>query len=313
MSHIDEIWPELPLNEWEPTYATLHMWFQIIGKVRLKLCPLVNHWWETALYVTPRGLTTSIMPHGPDSFEIKFDFIDHVLKIEKSDGQIRIMALQPKSVAAFYQEFMELMGSLDLQVEIDINPKEVPNPIPFNEDNTHYSYDRDYAERFWRILLQVEKVFEKFRSKFIGKVSPIHFFWGSFDFCVTRFSGRRSPPREGVDHITQEGYSHEVSSVGFWPGSGNINGPAFYAYAAPEPKGYEKSYIQPAAAFYNPPTKGFILMYDDVRKEENPETLILSFLESTYDAAANLGKWDRKNLERSTPKKTLIESPGALA
>jgi hypothetical protein len=212
------------------------------------------------------------------------------------------MALSPCSVADFYMEFMEILNSLGIQTQIDLNPKEVPNPIPFPDDRVHVSYDREYANRFWRVLVQSDRLMKVFRSHFLGKCSPVHFFWGSFDLAVTRFSGRRAPERAGADRITQEAYSHEVSSIGFWPGSGNIEGAAFYSYAAPEPPGFDKAPVKPAGAFYNPPTKGFILMYDEVRKSKNPDQMILDFFESTYEAAATLGNWDRPSLEKPRPR-----------
>ena len=292
-------WPSLPLEEWKETYATLHMWTQVVGKVRLAQTPLVNHWWNVPLYVTARGLTTSPMPYGAKSFEIDFDFIDHNLLIKTSDNEERIIKLRPISVAEFYGEVMENLRSLGLAVKIYTMPVEVPDPIRFTEDTQHASYDADYANRFWRILLQSDRVFKDFRARFLGKSSPVHFFWGSFDLAVTRFSGRRAPERDGADLITREAYSHEVISCGFWPGSGNIQAPAYYAYAAPEPEGYSQAMVRPAKAFYNPETYGFILLYDDVRQSAQPEETLLEFLQSTYDAGARLGNWDRSELERA--------------
>jgi Family of unknown function (DUF5996) len=291
-------WPSLPLEEWKDTYATLHMWTQIVGKIRLVQSPLINHWWQVPLYVSARSLTTSSIPYEERSFEIEFDFIDHQLVINTSDGARKTIALGPRSVADFYAELMATLRSLGIEVEIRARPDEVPDPIPFAEDRVHASYDPEYANRFWRILVQTDRVFKEFRSRFIGKCSPVHFFWGSFDLAVTRFSGRRAPEREGADSITREAYSHEVISHGFWPGSGNINAPAFYSYAAPEPAGFQQAKIRPASAFYNPATSGFILLYDDVRQADSPDDALMEFLQSTYEAGANLAQWDRASLER---------------
>lgn len=293
-----ETWPSLPLEEWQETYATLHMWTQIVGKIRLVQSPLINHWWQVPLYVSARGLTTSAIPYEARSFEIDFDFIDHQLLIKTSEGVTKTIALVPRSVADFYSELMATLRSLGIEVEITARPDEVPNPIPFAEDHAHAAYDAEYANRFWRILVQADRVFKEFRSRFIGKCSPVHFFWGSFDLAVTRFSGRRAPSREGADSITREAYSHEVISHGFWPGSGNIQAPAFYAYAAPEPAGFQQATIRPESAFYNPETGGFILLYDDVRQAASPDDALMDFLQSTYEAGANLAKWDRESLER---------------
>jgi hypothetical protein len=294
----DETWPSLPLEEWKDTYATLHMWTQIVGKIRLVQSPKVNHWWQVPLYVTSRGLTTSPIPYQARTFEIGFDFITHHLFITTNDGIERAMSLGPSSVADFYRDLMADLRSLGIEVEIRATPDEVPDPIPFAEDNVHASYDYEYANRFWRILVQADRIFKEFRSRFMGKCSPVHFFWGSFDLAVTRFSGRRAPEREGADSITREAYSHEVISHGFWPGSGNIQSPAFYSYTAPEPEGLPKEKIRPESAFYNPETGGFILLYDDVRQMYSPDEVILEFLQSTYEAGANLAKWDRESLER---------------
>ena len=294
----DDLWPSLPLEEWKDTYATLHMWTQIVGKIRLVQSPRVNHWWQVPLYVSARGLTTSAIPYKGRSFEIDFDFIDHQLIINTSDGRREVIQLEPRSVADFYQQVTKSLGSLEIDVKINARPDEVPNPIPFAEDHEHASYDPQYVNRFWRILLQAERVFTEFRSRFIGKCSPVHFFWGSFDLAVTRFSGRPAPEREGADLITREAYSHEVISHGFWPGSGNVTAAAYYAYAAPEPAGFSKETIHPASAFYNPETSGFILLHDDVRQADSPDEALLSFMQSTYEAGANLAKWDRATLER---------------
>jgi hypothetical protein len=291
--------PELPLEAWQNTYGTLHMWTQIIGKLRLALSPLINHWWEVPLYVNARGLTTSAIPYEDEIFEVQFDFIDHQLTIQTSGGSSKSMPLRAESVADFYAKFMSALKSLGIEVKIWTMPVEVANPIPFERDTQHASYDPEYAHRFWQILIFCDTVFKEFRSRFIGKDSPVHFFWGSFDLCVTRFSGRRAPERPGADPVTREAYSHEVISAGFWPGGGEIKGAAFYAYAAPEPAGFAQQSVQPSAAFYHPNLHEFLLMYDDVRKAASPREALLSFLQSTYEAGANVAQWDRKELERS--------------
>src|SRR5258708_3905081 len=254
------------------------MWTQIVGKIRLALSPRVNHWWEVALYVDSRGLTTSPIPYCGGTFEISFDFIDHKLLIRTSEGPSRELALAPRSVADFYRETMGALRSLGIAVKIWTMPQEIPNPIRFDQDEIHASYDREYAHRFWRILVSVDTIFKKFRAGFIGKCSPVHFFWGAMDLAVSRFSGRRAPDRPGADLINKEGYSHEDISVGFWPGGGEITDAAFYAYAAPEPEGFSKAPIRPKSAFYSPTMKEFFLMYDDVRKAPSPEDTLLEFL-----------------------------------
>ncbi len=294
-----ESWPALPLEAWQDTCATLHMWTQIVGKVRLAQSPLINHWWEVPLYISARGLTTSAIPYPQGIFEIEFDFLQHNLIIQTSQGPFKTIALQPRSVADFYQEFMAALLALGIEVKIWKMPVEIPNPIAFDRDTQHASYDREYAARFWRILLLTNSIFTEFRSRFIGKNSPVHFFWGSFDLAVTRFSGRRAPEREGADLITREAYSHEVISAGFWPGGGDIKGPAFYTYAAPEPTGYGQSRVRPDKAFYHSGMKEFFLMYDDVRSDPSPRSALLEFLQSTYEAGANLAKWNRAELERT--------------
>jgi hypothetical protein len=299
MSDTLEVWPALPLDAWQDTYSTLHMWTQIVGKVRMALTPLVNHWWNVTLYVSARGLTTSPIPYGPRTFEMQFDFIDHKLDIWTCDGLSKRIELAPRSVADFYAEVMSTLHSLGIDVKIHATPDEVANPIPFAEDRTHHSYDPVAANKFWRILVSVDSVFKEFRGRFIGKSSPAHFFWGSFDLAVTRFSGQRAPERPGADHMTREAYSHEVISAGFWPGAGEIKGPAFYAYAAPEPPGFKTQTVRPEAAFYHAGMSEFFLMYDDVRGAASPAALILDFMQSTYEAGANLAKWDRASLERS--------------
>jgi hypothetical protein len=296
--HADS-WPELPLKAWQDTYATLHMWTQVVGKVRLALSPRSNHWWGVALYVNARGVTTSAIPYGDGSFEVQFDFIDHKLIIQTSWGSSKTLALKPQSVADFYAEFMSALRSLGVVVKIWTMPCEVPNPVRFENDTQHASYDPEYAHRFWRILVSCENVFQEFRASFIGKNSPVHFFWGSFDLCVTRFSGRRAPERPGADSVTREAYSHEVISAGFWPGGGGVNNAVFYAYAVPEPAGFAEEPVQPAAAFYHPELKEFLLKYEDVRQAVSPRQALLSFLQSTYEAGSKLAHWDRKELERT--------------
>ena len=295
-------WPELPLSEWKDTLATLHMWTQIVGKIRLKLSPLENHWWNVPLYVTPRGLTTSAIPYNDRLFQISFDFIDHLLVIETTGGSIKTIALQPRSVAEFYQETMAALDSLKVPVTIWTTPVEVPDRTPFEEDQKHAAYDPEYAQRCWRILVQASRVLTKFRSRFIGKVSPVHFFWGAFDMAVTRFSGRPAPLHPGVPNcgvfVMQEAYSHEVSSCGFWPGGGLVNEPAFYAYAYPEPQGFKDYPIQPSEAFYHTGISEFLLPYDVIRSSKSHDEVLLNFLQSTYEAAATCANWDRRALER---------------
>jgi Family of unknown function (DUF5996) len=274
------------------------MWTQIVGKVRLALTPRINHRWEVPLYVNARGLTTSAIPYGDEISEIQFDFIDHKLVIQTSWGSSKTLPLKAQSVADFYAAFMSALGSLGIDLKIRTMPCEVPNPIPFEADSQHAAYDPEYVSRFWRILILRENIFQEFRARFIGKDSPVHFFWGSFDLCVTRFSGRRAPERMGADAVTREAYSHEVISAGFWPGAG-YRGPAFYACAAPEPADFAAQKIKPAQAFYDAQWKEFLLMYDDVRNAPSPRPALLSFLESTYAAGANLAGWNRKELERA--------------
>ena len=293
-----ECWPALPLDSWKDTYATLHMWTQIVGKVRLALTPLVNHWWNVPLYVTARGLTTSRIPYGDRAFELWFDFIQHQLVLETNEGLVKTLPLAPRSVSEFYKEFKEMLRSAGIEVKIWRMPVEIPNPIPFDQDTVHASYDRASVEKFWRILLSVDAVLNQFRARFIGKSSPVHFFWGSFDLAVTRFSGRRAPERPGADAMTREAYSHEVSSVGFWPGGGDVQGAAFYSYAAPEPQGFKDARIRPDAALYNQQLGEFLLMYDDVRTAKSPVATLLEFCQTTYEATATLGNWDRVALER---------------
>lgn len=298
----DTVWPSLPVAEWQDTYETLHMWTQIVGKIRMALAPKLNHWWHSTLYVTPRGLTTSSIAYGMRTFEISFDFLEHYLQIEISDGTSRRIALESRSVASFYQEVMSTLSALGLEVRIWTMPQEVAEPIPFDEDRQHAAYDPEYAQRFWRILVQADRVMRAFRSSFMGKCSPVHFFWGSFDLAVTRFSGRPAPEHPGgvpglADWVTREAYSHEVSSCGFWPGGGAVEEPVFYAYAYPAPEGFRDYPIQPQEAFYSEQMQEFLLPYEAVRQADEPDAVLLTFLQSTYEAAANLGKWDRAALE----------------
>lgn len=293
-----EIFPPLSLADWEATKDTLHLWAQIVGKIRLVQTPLVNHFWNVPLYVSARGLTTSAVPYERGLFEIEFDFIDHNLVIKTSEGATERISLAPKSVARFYEEVMTTLRTLGIEPGIRNLPDEIPNAIPFTEDETHQSYDGEYANRFWRILIQVDKVFGESRSKFIGKASPVHFFWGSFDLAVTRFNGERAPERENADSITREAYSHAVISHGFWLG-GNGMEAAFYAYAAPEPEGFRSAPVKPAAAFYSQDMKEYFLMYEDVRKAGDPKQVLTDFIDSTYEAAANLANWKRGEVERS--------------
>jgi uncharacterized protein DUF5996 len=298
-----EAWPSLPLDEWKATYATLHMWTQIVGKIRLAQSPWVNHSWHVTLYVTSRGLTTGPVPYANRAFNIDFDFVEHVLIVQSSDGRSNRVALQAQSVAAFYARLMEAMAMLDLRVAIYRMPNEVPDPIAFDKDETHREYDPEYANRFWRILVQVDRVFRIFRAPFTGKCSPVHFFWGGPDLAVTRFSGRPAPRHPGgipnlPDWVTQEAYCEEVSSCGFWPGGGPIPYAAFYSYAYPEPSNFAAAPVQPAGAFYSNDLHEFILPYDIVRESDSPDDTLLQFLQTTYAAAANLAGWDRASLER---------------
>jgi len=274
------------------------MWTQIVGKLRLALSPRVNHWWEAPLYVSPRGLTTSAIPYSAGIFEAEFDFLEHVLRFTTSTGETKLIALAPRSVADFYAQFSATIASLGIRAKIWPVPAEIPNPIHFDRDIQHADYDREYAQRFWRILVTVDTVFKEFRARFIGKASPVHFFWGSFDMAATRFSGRRAPDRPNSDIITREAYSHEVSSAGWWPGGGEITTPVFYSYVAPEPAGFREAKVGPETAFYHPRLAEFLLAYDDVRSASDPRGALIEFLQSTYEAAANLGNWDRSALER---------------
>lgn len=295
-------WPDLPTEEWRETYATLHLWTQIVGKIRLAKSPWLNHSWHVTLYVTPRGLTTSPVPDGTRTFQIDFDFIDHRLRISTSDGVNRHFALPGHSVASFHAAIMEALAELGISVAIDEMPNELPDPVRFSQDTAHASYDPDAVGRLLQILVNCDRVFKQFRTGFLGKSSPVHFFWGSFDLAVTRFSGRRAPRHPGgvpnlPDAVAHEAYSHEVSSAGFWPGSGPVDYPAFYSYAYPEPAGFRTAKVRPDAAFFSEAMSEFVLPYDAVRKADDPDEALLDFLNSTYDAAANAAKWDRDALE----------------
>ena len=297
-------WPSLPFREWRETYETLHMWTQIVGKIRLVKSVWVNHSWHTTLYVTSRGLTTSPIADGPRTFQIDFDFIDHSLLIRESGGEVRTMSLSPRPVADFYRELFDKLAELNLRVKIHTTPNEVATPVPFEEDYEHASYDAAQANRFWRALSQADRVFKQFRARFIGKCSPVHFFWGSFDLAVTRFSGRRAPEHPGgiphlPDWVAREAYSHEVSSCGFWPGSEQLPYPVFYSYAYPEPEGFREAAVRPAGAVYNAELREFILPYDEVRQSAAPDETLLGFMQSTYEAAAAAAAWDRPALERA--------------
>jgi hypothetical protein len=299
----DSAWPALPLAGWRDTYATLHMWTQIVGKTRLALAPMENHWWQVPLYVTPRGLSTSAMPSGNRTLAVEFDFIDHVLSFASSDGATAALPLVPRSVAEFYAAFMATLRSLGFAAAIRPVPVEIEVAIPFADDREHASYDADAAHRCWQILVQSDRVLKRFRGRFLGKASPVHFFWGSFDLAATRFSGRPAPRHPGgaphcPDYVMVEAYSHECASCGFWPGGGAIAEPAFYAYAYPEPAGYGERQVRPDAAHYSAAAREFILPYDALRRAADPDDALLQFLQSTYEAAADLARWDRAALDR---------------
>lgn len=296
------LWPELPYSQWKDTYATLHLWTQIVGKIRLAQTPWLNHSWHVTLYVSSRGLTTALIPYGQRAFQIEFDFLRHVLRVSTDNGSVREIGLFPRAVAEFYADVMQALSELGIEVRIYDMPNEIPTPIRFGEDYTHASYDGEYARRFWRVLVQVDRVLGEFRSAFLGKCSPVHFFWGSFDLAVTRFSGRRAPLHPGgvpflPDAVAQEAYSHEVSSAGFWPGNDSLPYPAFYSYAYPEPPGFPQAAVRPGQAFYNTDLHEYILPYDAVRTAADPDRALMEFLMSTYEAAASLGKWDRGAVE----------------
>ena len=298
----DEFWPALPFESWADTCATLHMWTQIVGKIRLRESAPINHGWHSTLYVTARGLTTSPIPHGRRIFQIDFDFIDHTLVIDASDGRSARVPLEPQTVAVFYRRVMDALAGLDIDVRIYAKPNEVADPIPFDRDEVHRAYDRAAVNRFWRVLVQNDRVFKRFRSGFLGKCSPVHLFWGALDLAVTRFSGHTAPPHPGgipnlPDRITREAYSHEVSSAGFWAGGGAIAYPAYYSYAYPEPPGFAGAAVGPSQAFYSTDLHEFILPYDVVRTAADPDRVLLEFLQSTYVAAADSARWDRAALE----------------
>jgi hypothetical protein len=300
-----DAWPALPLDSWRDTYATLHMWTQIVGKTRLALAPMENHWWQVTLYVTERGLTTSSIPFGNRTFAVDFDFLEHNLTVRTSDGMGRELQLAPRSVADFYADYLAMLRSLGLEVKIWPVPVEVETSIRFLEDRSHASYDAESATRLWRLLTQTDRVLKRFRGRFLGKASPVHFFWGGFDLAATRFSGRRAPPYPGGipnvgNWVMQEAYSHECSSVGFWPGGGPIPEPVFYAYAYPEPDGFRDYPVKPAAARYSQEMREFVLPYDAVRTAADPDEALLDFAQTTYVAAADRGNWDRAALERSS-------------
>lgn len=299
----DEIWPAIPIAAWSDTYETLHMLTQIVGKTRLALAPMRNHWWQVALYVTPRGLTTSAMPSGPRTAEVAFDFIDHQVIVRTSDGGLRTIPLAQRSVRDFYLEYFEMLHELGIEAHIIGVPVEVATAIPFAQDTQHASYDAESVSRWWRVMLQVDRVLQQFRGRFEGKASPVHFFWGSFDLAATRFSGRMAPTHPGgapncPDYVMVEAYSRECSSAGFWPGGGSQEA-VFYSYAYPEPAGYSSCAIRPAAAYYDSQLREFILPYDSVRQASSPDEVLLQFLQSTYEAAANCAGWDRAALERT--------------
>lgn len=298
------IWPEITYEPWKDTCHTLHRWIQLVGKVRTHLAPWTNHAWHSTLYVTATGLTTSLIPHSPHPFSIDFDFIRHRLILECSDGRRKELDLKQETVSSFYQRFYFLLQDFDLHPHFKKTPDEVSDPIPFSSDTTHCTYDHQAAQSFWKALVQVHRVMSVFRTRFIGKCSPIHLFWGSLDLALTRFSGRRAPEHPAgfpyiADKIVKEAYSHEVSSCGFWPGNEMLPEPAFYAYAYPQPMGYEKSQIPVKGAYYHPTLREFILPYESIRKERNMDEILLTFFQSTFEAAANLGKWDRDLLEQS--------------
>jgi hypothetical protein len=291
-------WPALPCEAWKDTYATLHMWTQMVGKVALACATPVNHSWAIAFLFTPRGLRTRLLTHGTRAFSMAFDFLDHQLVIETSDGARRALPLAPRSVADFYHEFMATLADMGLAVRIWPMPVEIPSPIRFEEDRDHKSYDREYVERWWRIVLRAQQVLTACRSAFVGKCSPVHFFWGAFDIAVTRFSGRPAPPREGPAFM-REAYSHEVISHGFWPGGGPLLEPTFYAYAVPEPAGLKTAAIEPDGAYYHGELGEFVLPYDVVRTSPSPEATLAAFVDSTYAQAATLAGWDRRALEKA--------------
>jgi len=297
-----DAWPELPYPAWKETYETLHLWTQIVGKIRCAQTPWLNQSWHVPLYVGPRGLTTTLIPNGHLSFEIEFDFLDHKLVVMTVSGARTAIDLKPQTVADFFTTLMAALAELGIQIRISEFPCEIPGAIAFSKDRTHAAYDGEYAQRFWRVLVEADRVLKQFRTGFLGKCSPVHFFWGSFDLAVTRFSGRRAPLHPGgvpglSDEVVREAYSHEVSSAGIWPGGGGIDYPAFYSYAYPEPDGFKNAKVSPKGAFYSETLREFILPYDVVRTAADPDVSLLAFLQSTYEAAASTGNWDRAALE----------------
>lgn len=306
MPRANPAWPQLSLAAWQDTYATLHMWTQVVGKTRLALAPMENHWWQCTLHLTNRGLSTTPMPHGVRLLTVEFDFIDHELQVRTDEGASRQLRLEPLTVADFYAKYMAALRDIGIELRMLARPVEVERAIPFSEDVEHASYDGAAVQGWWRALSQADRVFKQFRSGFVGKQSPVHFFWGSLDLAVTRFSGRPAPRHPGgapncADYVMVEAYSHECSSAGFWPGGGPVEEAAFYAYAYPEPEGYSARTVRPAAAYYHPKAREFILPYEAVRAAPDPDGTLLAFLQSTYEAAADLGKWDRAGLERPAP------------
>ena len=301
----ERFWPALPYGEWQATAETLHMWLQIVGKIRLSLTPWINHSWHVTLYLTARGLTTSPIPHGLDTFSIDCDFVAHELRIVKSNGASCVLRLRPHSVADFFRETIAALADMGIPVTIDHTPNELPDPIRFDLDEVHRSYEPAQANRFWRVLVQADRVFWKFRARFCGKCSPVHFFWGSLDLAVTRFSGRAAPPHPGgvphlPDSVAREAYAQEVSSLGFWPGNAAQPTPIFYSYAYPPPAGFAEAKVQPAAAFYSQDLREFVLPYDAVREADSPDEMLLAFAQSSYDAASLLGNWEREKLDEAT-------------
>jgi hypothetical protein len=297
------VWPALPLDDWRSTYDTLHLWSQMVGKTRLALAPMQNHWWQVTLYVTSRGLGGPPLPYGERTLDIDFDFLDHQLVMRTSEGATRSLPLRPRSVADFYGEYREMLKALEVDVRIRPVPSEMETVVPFQDDRAHSSYDADAAQRCWRALAQADRVLRAFRGRFLGKCSPVHFWWGGFDLSCTRFNGRIAPPHPGgipnlPDWITREAYSHECISAGWWPGGPPLNEPAFYAYAYPEPAGLPEAAVRPAKAYYHPVMREFILPYDAVREAADPDAVLMEFLQSTYEAAADLARWDRAALER---------------
>ncbi len=295
---LEEAWPPLPLAEWQGTCDSLHLWSQVVGKVKLALAPPLNHWWHVTFQVVPRGLTTGIVPYGERALEILFDLVDHELVVSTGEGRVKALPLVPRTVASFHEELMAALAALDVGVRIWPTAVEMPDPVRLDQDDAHTAYDATWASRFHRVLLQADGALREFAGRFQGKQSPVHFFWGSFDLCVTRFSGRRAPERPGADRVTREAYSHEVASFGFWPGGGAFPDAAFYAYAAPEPPGFSQASPVAWGARYDPALSEFILPYEAVRAADAPREAVCEFFQGVYDAAATLGRWDRDALDR---------------